>query len=392
MASTGQPGCCIRRWLLQKKAVRFHKNPTTPSLSLALVLTLLGGLPSQAQSGTHEVRSEETRRVHVAAQTLVSTYDPGTGLFRGTGWWNSANGITVLANASHAMKTKEFDTIFKNTFTTAQTHAPGFLNEFYDDEGWWALAWLDVYSLRGGKPFLDMAKSIFTDMKGGWSDACGGGLWWKKNEHYKNAIANELFLSVAVRLALLSHGKTRADYLLWAEKEEKWLLSSGMINSDSLVNDGLDASCHNNGGTTWTYNQGVLLTGLTGIHTLTHDEPALQQAERIGVAVSEHLTDAKGVIHDPCEPDCGGDGVQFKGILMRNLPPLIAVSHSPALQTLAQTNADRVWTNAKTSANQFSTNWSGPPSDGGTGSLISALDSLVAALSLSNRVAPHGWR
>jgi predicted alpha-1,6-mannanase (GH76 family) len=353
-------------------------------LLLTLTLGATTGLDSHAQPGDGNQGTEQAQRVRIAARTLAATYDPGTGLFRGTGWWNSANGITVLADASRELKTNEFDAIFTNTFSTAQHRSPAFLNEFYDDEGWWALAWLDVYSLRGGRPYLDMAKSIFADMTGGWSDACGGGIWWKKNEHYKNAIANELFLSVATQLALISHGKARAAYLLWAEKEERWFLSSGMINGDSLVNDGLDASCRNNGKTTWTYNQGVLLSGLVRLNELTHDEPLLQQAERIATAVTQHLTDAQGVVHDPCEPNCGADGVQFKGILMRNVVPLIRVSRSPELRTLVRQNADSVWTHARTSANRFSTGWSGPPGDGGTGSLISALDSLIAALSLSN--------
>jgi predicted alpha-1,6-mannanase (GH76 family) len=369
--------------LLQNRAVLFKITSALPRVWLALTIAFFSGLYGQAQSSPEDHQSEQANRVRIAAQELTSSYDPATGLFRGTGWWNSANGITALANASRELKTNEFDSIFTNTFDVAQHHSGGFLNEFYDDEGWWALAWLDVYSLRGGNAYLQMSKSIFADMTGGWSDSCGGGIWWKKNEHYKNAIANELFLSVAVRLALLSHGKARADYLLWAKKEERWFLSSGMINADSLVNDGLDASCHNNGKTAWTYNQGVLLTGLAGFSKLTHERAALQRAELTSKAVTQHLTDANGVIHDPCEPDCGADGVQFKGILMRNLLPLLAVSPSPELTTLVQQNAESVWTRARTPANQFSVDWAGPPADGGTGSLISALDSLVSALSLN---------
>ena len=38
----------------------------------------------------------------------------------------------------------------------------------------------------------------------------------------------------------------------WASKTWTWLEGSGMMNSQSLFNDGLDGNCKNNGGTTWT--------------------------------------------------------------------------------------------------------------------------------------------
>ena len=171
-----------------------------------------------AQGGAlSTTKAVDAQHAQAAARTVAAKYDVSTGLFTGTGWWNSANGITALADVSRSTHTHEFDPIFESSFSAAQRRFPSFLNEFYDDEGWWALAWLDVYNLRGGPRYLAMAESIFTDMTGGWSDTCGGGIWWKKNERYKNAIANELFLSVAVQLAALSTGEARANYLTWAE-------------------------------------------------------------------------------------------------------------------------------------------------------------------------------
>ena len=155
-----------------------------------------------------------------------------------------------------------------------------------------------------------------------------------------------------------------------------------MINDGSLVNDGLDASCANNGKTTWSYNQGVILAGLAGYNKLTDDANALGTAHRIAEAVRIHLTDPKGVVHDPCEPNCGDDGVQFKGILMRNLVSLLRASPSPALSAMVESNATSVWNAARTPAGAFAVNWAGPPQDSGTGSIISALDALTAPVSL----------
>jgi predicted alpha-1,6-mannanase (GH76 family) len=227
-----------------------------------------------------------------------------------------------------------------------------------------------------------MSESIFANMSGGWSDTCGGGIGWKKNERYKNAIANELFLSVAVRLAADTSGPARLNYLDWANREERWFVDSGMINAQGLINDGLDDSCRNNQKTTWSYNQGVILTGLSGLSKLTDDRAALSLSHQIANTVSSQLLDTHGILHDPCEPNCGEDGVQFKGILIRNLATLERASPSPEISTLLVRNAASVWENARTEDGHFSVDWAGPPTDSGTGSLISALDALTAPLSL----------
>ena len=214
-----------------------------------------------------------------AVLTLQTWYNPSTGLYMTTGWWNSANAITVLVDYARVSESTEYNPVFANTFTAAQKTSPGFLNNFYDDEGWWALAWIDAYDLTRNKDYLLMAESIFADMAAAWDNTCGGGIWWSKDRNYKNAIANELFLSVAAHLANRTSGSTRSQYLVWGNREWKWFQTSGMINAKSLVNDGLTKgsgeiaapSCTNNAKTTWTYNQGVVLGGLVELMAANHD-------------------------------------------------------------------------------------------------------------------------
>jgi predicted alpha-1,6-mannanase (GH76 family) len=164
---------------------------------------------------------------------------------------------------------------------TYDKRAPSrFRAHFYDDEAWWALAWLRAHNLtnevngmsrasasrarfaHGGmvrRPgawqaqYLAMAEDLFGDIEQGWSDEpCGGGMWWDKKHSYKNAITNALFLTLAAGL----YARTgRAEYLKWADKAWGWFNASGLINAQSLINDGLDGQCRNNNQTTWTYNQ-----------------------------------------------------------------------------------------------------------------------------------------
>ena len=108
--------------------------------------------------------------------------------------------------------------------------------------------------------YLQAAKTIFSHNTAGWDDTCGGGLWWTTAKTYKNAITNELFLTLAAQLHLRTPGDT--GYLTWAQRTWEWFSASGLIGTTGLVNDGLSSACQNNGGPTWTYNQGVILGGL----------------------------------------------------------------------------------------------------------------------------------
>ena len=127
--------------------------------------------------------------------------------------------------------------------------------QYLSDEEEGALRdWLDHLALRGfpadKQTVLDMAQAIFEDMKGGWDDVCGGGIWWSKDRNFKNAIANELYLSVAASLA--NRAANKQYYLDIAVTQWNWFKNIGLINSDNLINDGLDDSCHNNGQKTWS--------------------------------------------------------------------------------------------------------------------------------------------
>src|SRR5690349_25177750 len=104
-------------------------------------------------------------------------------------------------------------------------------------------------------------------MAGGGDDVWKGGIYWGKyngrpdragaaavpagwHGPYKNAIANELFISVAAALALRRQhpeGEDHADFLHWARRGWTWFSSPppagvAMINAAGLVNDSPDSS------------------------------------------------------------------------------------------------------------------------------------------------------
>jgi predicted alpha-1,6-mannanase (GH76 family) len=293
-----------------------------------------------------------------AVSTLQQWYN-SKGLWTTTRWWNAANCVDAVAAEIAANNDRKSVWVLQNTFNL--NSGKNFLNKFYDDEGWWAEAWIESYDLTGNRQYLNMAKTIFADMTKAWDSHCDGGLWWNRAHSYKNAIPNELFLLDAIRL----HQRTPGDdgpgsYFYWATNEWTWFKNSGMINGENLINDGLTRDCFNNGQTTWTYNQGVILGGLTDLYKVTGNADYQNQAEAIATAAIHALANHDGVLEEPCE-HCGGQDVpQFKGIFIRNLAYLYDVDLKPEYLEFLAANARSVWFKDRNRFNQLGFAWTGP--------------------------------
>jgi predicted alpha-1,6-mannanase (GH76 family) len=336
-----------------------------------------GGAVNAAQSYTQQAAS--------GIKTLQQWYSPGSGLYASpSGWWNAANSITVVANYERVSGDASYDSVIANTFSAAQGAHANFVNSYYDDDGWWTLAWIDAYDLTGKTAYLTMAETIFTAISGGWDSTCGGGVWWNTSRTYKNAIPNELFLSIAAKLANRTSGGASAAYLNWAQQEWAWFEGSGMINAQSLINDGLNSSnpnaCTNNGKTTWTYNQGVILGGLVELYRADSDPSLLPEAEAIANAAIANLAQ-NGILTEPGSMT-GGDVPQFKGIFLRNLMALYAVDQDPRYQAFADANAKSIVASDQNSNGEFGALWQGPFDSADATRQTSALDALLAAAAM----------
>jgi predicted alpha-1,6-mannanase (GH76 family) len=351
-------------------------------LHLLFASTAIYAAPSaQSTSRATPTHAQLLQEVNEAVAKLQSWYNPKTGLWRTTGWWNSANALTALIDYSRVAHTSRYATVLTRTYA-ANIHT-GFINEYYDDEGWWALAWVDAYDLTGQHKYLQTAQRIFADMTGGWDNTCGRGIWWSKKRRYKNAIANELFLSVAAHLSNRAPTpKGRSEYASWANRESKWFRDSSMIEPDHLISDGLTSTCKDNRKTKWTYNQGVVLGGLVELARHDRDRAPLRLARQIADAAIQHLAGPDGILHEPCEPACGADGSQFKGIFMRNLTLLDRDAPTERYRQFILSNADSILRDDQAPDHALGLIWSGPPGKPNASTQSSAIDALVAALEI----------
>jgi len=312
---------------------------------------------------------DASTRAAIAVDRLMEWYNPLTARWNTT-WWHSANALTSLVEFAARTDNTSFFGVYDETYLGNLVY----WLEGYDDE-----AWLDAYSATNETKYLDLAKSIFKNMAEAWDDTCGGGIWWDRKRTYKNAITNELFLSIAGKLYMYTNDQT---YLNYAVEEWKWFSASGMINSQNLINDGL-SNCTNNHGTTWTYNQGVILGGLVYLSQMTNNSDLIVQAEKIANATLSLLVSSQHVLQEPCEPsnNCDGDQVQFKGIFMRNLAYLYTVTKSQYYAEFILANADSIWSSDRYE-NSLGLKWGGPFDEAETARHSSGLDALNAALVL----------
>jgi predicted alpha-1,6-mannanase (GH76 family) len=183
-------------------------------------------------------------------------------------------------------------------------------------------------------------------------------------------------------------------YRDWALRSWGWLHASGMIGGRGLVNDGLTAGCANNGRTTWTYNQGVILGGLAALHEITGDHGYLEQGASIADAalsqlVSPPSASPPGILAEPDEATAAprGDHTQFKGIFVRYLCDFYQRSPRPAYRAFILANAGSLWDNARNSSGQFGLRWGGPFDQADASRQSSALDALNAAVAVTTRPA-----
>lgn len=327
-----------------------------------------------------------------AVKSLQEWYNPETGLWETTNWWNAANALTGIIRYTSVSGDKTYESVIENTFNKTkkiivpaskeypEQKVENYINDYYDDEGWWALAWVEAFDLTGKKEYLEMAKTIFEDMKNGWNENCNGGIYWKKGLPYKSAISNELFMLLGTRLALRDN---KTYYQSWALKEWNWFSQTGMINELSLVQDGVRENCIA-GGRHYTYNQGVILAALVDLFKLTGDKQYTILADKIALAAIQNMSTPEGVLKGHLKQEDGADGVQFKGIFMRHLAYLYHETGNKIIKEYILNNAESIKVSgSKEGIWLIGSQWEGPFDTADGGRQSSAIDALVSALEVA---------
>jgi hypothetical protein len=244
-------------------------------------------------------------------------------------------------------------------------------------ETWYGNRWIPAFAHRA-RIFWELAAK-------GWdTKLCGGGMLWNPRlMPYKNAITNQLFISASINMYLhfpgdpntspfstspasdanhANHPHPTAEwqprdprFALAAQEAHAWLSTSNMTNAHGLYADGFHISGHPSPGSSnntkcdqrdemvYTYNQGVLLSGLAGLYRATGRESYLREGHALihnviratgwdlrrqkpvddddfRVLPPWHGLGRLGVLEDACDVSgtCSQDAQTFKGVWMHH--------------------------------------------------------------------------
>jgi hypothetical protein len=102
---------------------------------------------------------------------------------------------------------------------------------WFDDNGWWGLAFLNAYRATGSRRFLaDAERALRYIAAAGW-DPSAGGIWWNTSHPYKAGEA----LASATLLATLLYAQTGTAFTLsQAERFIQWAETGGFSAANRL--------------------------------------------------------------------------------------------------------------------------------------------------------------
>lgn len=367
----------------------FRVKPWAISATCLVLLATTNG--AQAVPSNHIV---SRNKASAAIQSMMDFYDPATGRWQPEApWWTTGNALQALLDYMAKTGSRQYMPQVNNTVVIQSAPLPwwpsgggDFRADSTDDTGWWGLAMVRLYELTWDPKYLTIAKEDEAYMYSYWNnDTCDGGIVWDiPTRSYKNAISNELYLKLAASLHNIIPHDTL--YLSRALQQWQWFKASGMINRANLVNDGLSeqgATCTNNGGTTYTYNQGVILGGLTQLYKATGDRSLIKTARSIADAVIDSpLLSPDGILTEPCEAtdSCDANGPAFKGIFVRNLDELDNILPGHPYRHYLHRQVRSMYYSDRNSSGFYGLRWAGPFDESEITRQTSAVSLLVAVL------------
>jgi hypothetical protein len=352
------------------------------AIGVAALVMQLNGLAAAlwtAPTPAATVTSAQTdyRAADLAAlASLKADYLPQLGAWSTSSWWNGAVALTNLVDAERATGDRSYADEIAQVYAIGWWNNPGFVRHYYDDSGWWGIAWLDAYQLTGNRDYLATAEGVAAFMSQGWTSACGGGVQWTAEPSGKNSITTALYLELNAELGQVTG---RATYTHRAETAWSWMAGSPLLRQDGLLADTLTAQCWRLG-TGYSYATGTVLAGLAALAQSTGNPAYATAALRLGTAYGvSALTSPGGIATDAWDPSTNplGDRASFKAALPRGMARADAVLPGAPFTAYLAHNAVTVYASDRAVGDRYGINWAGPITDVTSYAQVSAIALLT---------------
>ncbi|MGE2726528.1 glycoside hydrolase family 76 protein [Mycolicibacterium pulveris] len=222
-------------------------------------------------------------------------------------WWQ-AHLLDNLVDAQVRDPAPEREKQIRRQIRALWLRNTGWVNDYYDDMAWLALA-LERAERLAGVQQPKAQKKLAEQFVNAWVPEDGGGIPWRKQDQFFNAPANG---PAAIFLARYH------DRLRRAQQMADWIDETLIDPETHLVFDGIKAGSLVRA--QYTYCQGVVLGLETELAVRTDDPDHAARVHRLVAAVKEHMAPG-GVIRGAG----GGDGGLFNGILARYLALVVTM-------------------------------------------------------------------
>jgi rhamnogalacturonyl hydrolase YesR len=267
---------------------------------VTLILTTLSATPSFANYSDKAEEATDYIQAHFydqSTQRYWRTY-PSTGDYAWT--WGNGVELYALAEAVKHDRKKYISALDEipvgmQAYWDSAATVPGYsdycfangrTSDYYDDNEWLVMGFVDAYQATHDKKFLKYAVDTQKFVLSGWDDVLGGGIYWDAKDQSKNTCSNAPAEVAALMLADSARDQSQVD---WAIKIRQWT-NQKLRDSDNLYFDNIDLRGRISK-SKYSYNTALPISADLLLYRRLKDRSYLNDAIDIGNAALAYWTD-----------------------------------------------------------------------------------------------------
>jgi DUF1680 family protein len=208
---------------------------------------------------------------------------------------------------------------------------------WYDDEGWWGIAFYDAFRATGDRRYLASADRALAFLESGW-DKKAGGIYWDTRRTFK---ASESLAGATLLAAYLYRETHSPRYLALAKKYIDWA-DRRLLGSDGLY------SSRPRGGVPMPYVEGPMAAAFAVICKSTGDQSWCKRAEDLAGRTAQRFPRLTM-------------GPQYDSIYVRALLELYRLDGKRRWYDIAAVATDRATVAARAPNGLYLRTWDGRP-------------------------------